>query len=379
MKILIVCARYGPGGNAAAVRLGSFVEALSERHDVHVLTAEPGLDSPEPDVTRVASLAQSNRHRLWRRMLMDALFGGVAALRVARTRPDVVLVSSPVFLTALLTSLAARLTRRPFVLDIRDPYPEVLVAAGVLSEGSISERVLRRSADWMYRSASRVTTVTPGFASIIRGGETSSNIDVDVVANGFPAWIADSKAAKYERFTLAFHGNLGTMQDVKALVALAHEISADDIDILVVGTGSAQEDLRDAPENLIYLGELGFAETIDAVQGAHVGLSFRHDDVVSRYSFPVKVYEYIGLGIPVIIAPECDAGEYIERAKAGLYFRDLDVLAIAQGVRKLRSDKDWYESVRARTVAMRGAHTRERGAALILAVVESAASDSEVN
>src|SRR5258708_10591588 len=78
-------------------------------------------------------------------------------------RVDVVVASSPTLFSALSAWLMARLRRVPFVLEIRDLWPEAIVGLGLMRPGP-TVQVLEALARFLYRQAALVVVVTEAFA-----------------------------------------------------------------------------------------------------------------------------------------------------------------------------------------------------------------------
>ena len=85
--------------------------------------------------------------------------------RGAPARVDVVYGSSPHLLAAFAAWMIAAVRRVPFVLEIRDLWPRVLVDMGQLRESSIAYRLLTALELFLYARASRIVVMAPGCGS----------------------------------------------------------------------------------------------------------------------------------------------------------------------------------------------------------------------
>ena len=99
---------------------------------------------------------------------------------------------------------------------------------------------------------------------------------------------------------------------------------------------------------------------MNQIERCHVGLCLRMDDDVSRDAFPVKVWEYLGLGMPSIVTPHCEAGEFLERHSCGIQFPAGDVDAIVSAVLRFESEHDKRGEMSAKCRSAAGSFTRER-------------------
>lgn len=372
MQILVVCAYFWPRSNAPAARLMCFSHELSRQHSVEVFTADEGPAHPDVRIERHRRFAQSNLDGLFRRTIKDFGFGLLCSSRFMKNRPDVVIVSSPVFLTAVLTVFTARLYKVPVVLDVRDPYPEVLSATGSVAKQGFVYKILELLARSMYQSASVVVTVTEGFSELIHK-IAPSIVSTMVVENGYPQKIATlSNSIKLEYFTVVIHGTLGWLQDVSMLVEVAERLKEHGVHVLVIGKGSAQGLLTKAPKNLRFTGEIPFDDAMELVAQAHVGLSLRNKEEVSARAIPVKIYEYIGLGLPVVVSPKSDAGDFVKTLGVGFECNSID--RVVSVILSLRNDPSLYRRAVDACKVVRPNYTREVHASRFRCIVEAVGS-----
>jgi glycosyltransferase involved in cell wall biosynthesis len=75
------------------------------------------------------------------------------------------------------------------------------------------------------------------------------------------------------------------------------------------------------------------------IQGASVGLVPNRRDVATDYMLPVKLLEYVHLGIPVI-APRLLAIQYYFREDQVAYYEPGDVDELANCIRRLYANPD---------------------------------------
>ena len=82
-------------------------------------------------------------------------------------RVDAVFVTSPPIFPALPAIVLAKLRRAKLLVDLRDLWPDEVVAVGAAREGSLPVRVLRLIERLMYRSADIVTCTTQAFSDTV--------------------------------------------------------------------------------------------------------------------------------------------------------------------------------------------------------------------
>ena len=185
MKILYVSQYFPPEVGAPSARVFELSRAwqhLGER--VVVLTAFPnhplGIKRREDrwritrrerldgiDVVRAYVYATPNRG-IVRRMISYASFmvsSVVVGLWRVR-RPDVVIGTSPQLLCAVGAYVLARLKRVPFIFEVRDLWPESILAVDAMKQNLIV-RALKRVARYLYEKSDRIVTVGDGYSQAI--------------------------------------------------------------------------------------------------------------------------------------------------------------------------------------------------------------------
>ena len=124
---------------------------------------------------------------------------------------------------------------------------------------------------------------------------------------------------KFENFTVCFHGILGEFQDVDGLLTVGRLLKREGIDFIVIGYGK-KEHLLESADEITFLGRKSPEATLEIVERCHLGISLRTNDEISRNSFPVKVWEYVGMSLPCIISPISEAGIFVENYGLGAQF-----------------------------------------------------------
>ena len=96
---------------------------------------------------------------------------------------DVVIGTSPQFFTAVAAKMIALIRRRPWIMEVRDLWPESIVAVGAMKKSSSAYKILHRIEKHLYRSATLIVVVTESFKNyIIDLGVTQEKIKV--IKNG---------------------------------------------------------------------------------------------------------------------------------------------------------------------------------------------------
>ena len=81
-----------------------------------------------------------------------------------------------------------------------------------------------------------------------------------------------------------------------------------------------------------------------------------------RKAFPAKVYEYLGAGLPVLVAPTGELTDFVSERKAGMVFSQADPHAMAQAIVELKADPTAWNRMSDNAWALRSSLDRRDGA-----------------
>ena len=372
MRINMFFPQLAPYPGAGSMRARSMIDGLvsecRKRGAVIELNVFTATKDPLPiDGVLLHPLAwksPENTSSFAARFVGESIVGFLAVFRLlaATRRKDIILTSSPPFIPSLIVGIAAFLFRKRYILDVRDLYPLVYAEANIISKTSWIYRLLEKLEKKWIGGATSILAATQGLSRHIQSINSTS--PVSTVYNGFPARLMSIEGKRRQGFTVCFHGILGQFQDVESVLEVAKRLGEHDIDVVVIGYGVKSALLQEATiPNLHYLGRLTFDETIDVVAGCHLGLCLRRNDEISRDAFPVKVWECLGLGIPSVVTPICEAGEFLQKNGCGIQFEAGEIDSIADWIIGIRDDARRYADMAAACRNVRQKFTREQSGA----------------
>lgn len=407
MRIAYLSHYFPPESNAPAARVHELSRALVRAgHEVHVVTGQPNhprgvvypgyraaeyrLDTIDGiTVHRVPTLASASRGVLERGLGYLALPTAQVALGLARVPAvDVVLATSPQILTGVAGLALARLRRVPFVLEVRDLWPEGIVAVGALRAGHPLVRALEQVERLLYRSAAGVVSVTDSFvAHFVAHGVARERIAV--VKNGIDAHLFDPDAPPAplraqlgiptDALLLLYCGTIGMAQDVGLLArAAALAPPALRLHVVVVGDGVERQKVADEVTALgvgatvHLLPSVPRREVPGLLAAADVGAVILRDDPAFAGYLPSKIFEIMAMRRPIVLGVRGEAQQLVEGAGAGLAFAPgdpRDLLARLRSFADLGPDGRADMGRRARDYVL-AHHDRDRQALDLAAFLE---------
>ncbi len=267
---------------------------------------------------------------------------------------DVVWGTSPPLPQALGALVIARMRRLPFVLEIRDLWPDFAVELGVL-RNPVMIGVAHALECLVYRSADEIIVNSPGFVQHIER-VAGSDVSITLVPNGVEVDDFDPAARG-----AGFRAELGlAADDVLVLYAGAHGIPNDlgvvldaaeqladrpDIRIALVGGGRDKDRLMsDAAErgltNVIFVPPQSKDRMPEVVAAADVALAILKPLPLFNTTYPNKVFDYMAAGRPTILAIDGVIREVVEAGQGGLFVPPGDASLLAEAIRAYADDPE---------------------------------------
>jgi len=383
---IYVSSSFRPDTAAVATRSAGLVDALQGQFaEVLVLTAGASRLWHGVPVMGLGVPTPNNSLALPLRLAQELGFAAWVALRLLALAPRplagrlVVVLSTPPFWLALAAAAAAHLRGALVAVDVRDRYPDVFFAMGLIRPGSTAGRLLLAAEAWLYRHSAMTTTVTQAIADGIahdHGGQL-----VSLVRNGFDSalFVPDphlDPPSRSEPLRVVMHGMFGRFFDSDAFAALLRGIQRRQLPVLlhVVGNGpqmGALEQMRCS--QLTLSPPLPQAEVARFIARCHVGLAMGIDNASMRGTFPTKVFEAIGCGLPVLVFPQSEAGLELAARGMGWTFAAHEVSGAIETLAQLTQQPALWQQARERVLDQRLDYIRaeqaERYAQLLASAV----------
>ena len=297
-SVTMVCGSYDKGNTGLA---GTF--RRGRRRGI-----VDGIDVIEFD------LDYGNDMGFWRRIGVFSRFAFGSIGVALRERADVVFATTTPLPAGIPGIFARWFRRKPFVFEVRDLWPELPRAMGVVRNPILLG--LMSALEWVsYRSAVRLVGLSPGIVDgIARRGVPKARIvmvpngsDLDLFANAEqasrPEGVADNQ------LLAVFTGTHGAANGLDAVLDAAAELQTrnrHDIRIALIGQGREKPRLKqrafdEGLENVLFLDPVPKTELTKLLAGTDVGLQILKN--VPAFYFgtsPNKFFDYIAAGLPVL-------------------------------------------------------------------------------
>lgn len=281
-------------------------------------------------VIRVWSYITANAG-FFKRTLDYISFGKMALLASLFVKTDIIVATSPQFFTAVGGWLAAKLKGIPWIMEVRDLWPESIRAVEAMKNKRVYD-FLERLELRLYRSATRVVVVTDSFRfNLIQRGINPDKIHViknGVLTDRFMQRPRDKELERdlqlEGKFVIGYFGTHGLAHGLDFILHSAKNVH-EQVHFLFVGDGAEKQRL------LLLHHELGLGNVtmLDSVTKNEVARYISLIDVALvplrrsesfKAVLPSKIFENAAMGKPILLGVEGEAKELVERYGAGVCY-----------------------------------------------------------
>jgi len=374
VHVLFLSHYFVPENNAPAARVHAMAAEWSRLgHRVTVLTGVPNVPAGVAyegyrnrlyqvewvdgiRTARVWTYLAANRGRVRRGLnFLSYMAMAGAAGAVLRPRADVVIATSPQFFAGWAGVPVSRAHRAPFVLEVRDIWPDSITAVGALPEGRVI-RALEKLERALYDAADHIVAVGEGYRqNMIRKGVPPEKIDV--VTNGVDAGLfqpREADAALRERlglrgkYVVTFAGTIGMASGLEVALGAAQRLKRqgrDDVAFLLVGDGAVRAGLEaqaraQGLDNVVFTGLVPRAELPAYLASSDACLvHFRKQELFTTI-LPSKLFEDAAMERPILLGFEGDARALLREADCGLAFEPGNDAELAAAILRLAADPE---------------------------------------
>ncbi|EEI64031.1 glycosyltransferase family 4 protein [Corynebacterium glucuronolyticum] len=354
MRILVVSQYWHPDNGIPQHRWAWLTRVLEDAgHAVDVVCPHP---TSGDEAVGHETLYFTHLFKPGSGLTRRALIQVASAVDAVRTgisgpeKPDVVIGTVPAIPTALSTWALAKARRVPYIIDLRDAWPDLLNYTdrwneSVASTPSLREQILRGLPTRIASSTLKnlMVAVLKQASGIVVTAESLANdlhrkgVDkpyMVTVRNVFPRANDYTYAPRAGRrdgtLNVLYAGTLGRAQMLSnAIAALKY---TDGVTLRLVGSGAAREQLKRDAEGLpvAFYNKTKPEDLTEHYEWADVALVHLADWEPLNRAVPSKTYELMEMRMPITAAVEGEASEIIEQIANGRVVPTRDPHALAR-------------------------------------------------
>ncbi len=303
------------------------------------------------------------RNILWRltNYLCFAIMVCIASL-VKTKNVDKILAGTDPFFVLPVVFILSIVKKAQFVLDERDLYPETAIYLGVISDGKIAA-ALKKIARLIRKKASGIIAATPGiFDHLIKEGLPEEKLflmyNADPFINRFEYESKiEIKKLINKKFIVGYFGGLGRFHDIFTLLKAGKLMENDhDIGIIIVGNGEQRKDYQAICEeqkinNVFFFNSVARNEARALIKQIDIGVHLFRGGEFARIALGSKIFDYIGMGTPVLFCGEGNTRDLLNESGAGLSVSPSDPESLADLIQQIKKDPQELDNLSRSAIA----------------------------
>lgn len=377
MKILFLTDNFPPEVNAPATRTYEHCkEWVKQGIEVTVITCVPNF--PQGKVYK------GYHNRLYQKEIMD----GIHVVRVwsyitanegflKRTldyisfsitsffaglfqKADIIIATSPQFFTALSGRTLSFWKRKPWIMEVRDLWPESIKTVGAMKDNPII-RLLEWEEKRCYRSAKKIIVVTDSFKKRLE----EKGVDpekIQIIKNGvnrdlFSPLPKDEALLEQldlkDKKVIGYIGTHGMAHKLDFILHSAAQMDGkNNYHFLFIGAGAEKKKLLELKnklgiKNVTLLDPVSKQEVKRYISILDVALINLRKSALFTTVIPSKIFENAGMEIPILMGVDGEARQIVEHYEAGLCFAPESEDDFKRQLDKLLSDPILYKQCKA--------------------------------
>jgi len=326
-----------------------------------------------------------HRSYVWRVVsFLSFMFSSVwTALQVKDV--DLVMGTTPPIFQAVSAWFVAWMRRKPFLLEVRDLWPEFGVSMGVL-KNPVVIALARWLEKFLYARAAHILVNSPAYRDyMVAKGVPERKVtyiaygtDVDMFNPGVNGSSIRMELGLEDKFVVLYSGALGQANDIDTVLRAAERLSRhtpaqaggargahrdsekklkdsvisvaeldsgakDRIRFVLFGDGKERARLQSEAErmklkNIIFAGVRPKKEMPCVVASADVCLAILQDIPMFRTTYPNKVFDYMAAGRATVLVIDGVSRTLIESSNGGVFVQPGDDELLAKTILELSKD-----------------------------------------
>jgi glycosyltransferase involved in cell wall biosynthesis len=353
MRILFLTDNFPPETNAPATRTYEHcLKWINVGHQVTVITCFPNFPKGKVFEGYTNKLYQKENIdgitviRVWsyiaenngfvKRIIDYLSYALTSFLFGLFVKTDLIIATSPQFFTAISGKMLSVFKQRPWVMEVRDLWPDSIAAVGSMNKSSKPFKILKKIEHHLYLSASKIVVVTDSFKKYIIKEHQIKPEKVGVFKNGViinnfkkpkpndVMTLKESLGLK-NKIIISYLGTHGLAHGLKFILESISKISNPDLHFLFIGDGAEKENLIKYSKTL-HLKNFTFLESVTKSEiplyieiSDYSLVNLKKSDEFKNV-IPSKIFENIAMYKPILLGVEGESKKLIDDYEVGVCF-----------------------------------------------------------
>ena len=353
MRILFLTDNFPPETNAPATRTYEHcLKWVEMGHKVTVITCFPNFPKGKVFEGYTNKLYQKENIdgitviRVWsyitenngfvKRIIDYVSYAVTSFLFGLFVKTDLIIATSPQFFTAISGRMLSVFKRIPWVMEVRDLWPDSIAAVGSMNKSSKPFKILKKIEHHLYLSASKIVVVTDSFKKYIIKEHQIKPEKVGVFKNG--VLISNFKKPKpndvmtlkeslglENKIIISYIGTHGLAHGLKFILESISKISNPDLHFLFIGDGAEKQNLIKYSKtlhskNFTFLESVTKSEIPLYIEISDYSLVNLKKSDEFKNVIPSKIFENIAMYKPILLGVEGESKKLIDDYEVGVCF-----------------------------------------------------------
>ncbi|MBC7879576.1 MAG: glycosyltransferase family 4 protein [Anaerolineales bacterium] len=368
MKILLINQAFvspDEPGHTRHFEMGQFLQ--SHGHELVIVASDLNYQTGQRTVQRTGIFAEQiidgvrilrsyiypalHRSYFWRIIsFLSFMFSSVWTAFTVK-EADIIMGTTPPIFQAVSAWFVAWIRRKPFLLEVRDLWPEFGVSMGVLKNPNLI-LLARWLENFLYARAAHILVNSPAYKEYMLGKGVSEKkityipygTDVDMFNPNLDGSSIRKKLGLEDKFVVLYAGALGQANDIDTILRAAERLNRENhIRIVLFGDGKERtrlesEAARMKLTNLIFAGVCPKKEMPLVIASADVCLAILQDVPMFRTTYPNKVFDYMASARGTVLVIDGVVRDVIEFSDGGVFVQPGDDEQLAKTILELSKD-----------------------------------------
>lgn len=359
MKILLIHQAFQSMQGAGGTRHYEFSQRCIDRgHEFVVVASDVSyLDAKKFDKSRASEVVDGVKiirastpsyiHRgfAWRILAFIVYMFSSFWSAFREKNVDLVMGTSPSLFQALSAAWVAMLKRRPFLLEVRDLWPDFAIEMGIL-KSRVLIFLAKRVESFLYWRAKHILVNSPAYVDyLIEKGIKPEKISL--ISNGVDPAMFEGEAnpqrireefGLQDKYVITYAGAIGPANDIPTIVRGAARLTDHpQIHFLLVGGGKALEEVKKLVEekgltNVTLTGVRQKSEMADVLAASDACVATLQNIPMFKMTYPNKIFDYMAARRPIVLGIDGVIREVVEKGKGGIFVQPGDDEKLAEAV-----------------------------------------------
>jgi glycosyltransferase involved in cell wall biosynthesis len=368
MKILLLNQAFVSPDEPGHTRHFEMAQYLRARgHDLMIVASDLNYQTGQRTVERTGLFAEQiidgvrilrayifpalHRSYFWRIIsFLSFMFSSVwTALTVKDA--DIIMGTTPPIFQAVSAWVVALIRQKPFLLEVRDLWPEFGVSMGVL-KNPILISLARWLENFLYTRATHILVNSPAYKEYMLGKGMPENkityipygTDVDMFNPNVDGSSVRMNLGLENKFVVLYAGALGQANDIDTILRAAERLNHESqIRFVLFGDGKERSRLEAESKrmnltNVIFAGVCPKKEMPLVIASSNVCLAILQDVPMFRTTYPNKVFDYMAAARGTVLVIDGVVRDVIESSGGGVFVQPDNDEQLASTILELSND-----------------------------------------